>query len=78
MKLLLDRGVSPDATDPLGVPPIWVAAYCGQTRAVRLLLAAGAKPDAIHPTHKTTALETARARHDPALVTLLEATAPVK
>jgi ankyrin repeat protein len=78
MKLLLDHGVSPDATDPLGVPPIWVAASCGQTRAVRLLLAAGAKSDAVHPVKKTTALEAARARHDEAVISVLQAASPVK
>jgi hypothetical protein len=42
-----------------------------ESRAVRLLLAAGARPDAIHPTQKTTALEAARVRLDPALISLL-------
>ena len=45
---------------------------------VAMLLAAGAKPDAIHPTKKTTALEAAGARHDRALISLLESTAPEK
>jgi ankyrin repeat protein len=74
MKLLLDLGVSPDASDPPDVPAIWMAASYGQANAVRLLLAAGAEPDAVHPEKKTTALEVARARGDGTIIGLLEKT----
>ncbi|MFJ6700845.1 ankyrin repeat domain-containing protein [Streptomyces sp. NPDC091272] len=41
---LLNEGADPDAKDPLGNPPLALAAARGQTRAVHLLLAAGADP----------------------------------
>ena len=72
MAALLTNGASPDATRPNEKPPVWVAASCGQLRAVRALLAGGANPDALNPQTKTTALDVAKSRGDPPMVTLLE------
>jgi uncharacterized protein len=44
MRLLLERGSSPDALGPRGNTPLMLAAHSGNAKAVQLLLEAGAQP----------------------------------
>lgn len=46
LKALLDRGCEPNRSAPGGDPPLYWAAVNGRIKAVRLLLARGAAPDA--------------------------------
>ena len=54
------------------MPPVWLAAAAGQARALRLLLAAGARADAKHPVRRATALDDARARGYRRIVEIIE------
>ena len=56
MALLLEHGADPNVSDVKGSTPLMMAASCEDTRAVDLLLRAGANPNATTPADGFTAL----------------------
>eukprot|EP01045_Picozoa_sp_COSAG04_P022624 COSAG04_NODE_2583_length_3896_cov_90.326574_2_plen_556_part_00 len=59
VRLLLDRAANPSVADSTGWTPLMVAAYEGRTPILRLLLAARADVDAVHPATGDTAFHCA-------------------
>ena len=60
-ELLIAAGAVPDASNELGVTPLYLACENGNAPVVRVLLAAGATPHAVLPSGETALMTAARA-----------------
>ncbi len=60
-ELLVAAGAVPDASNELGVTPLYLACENGNAAVVRVLLAAGATPHAVLPSGETALMTAARA-----------------
>ncbi len=69
--LLLGAGAVPDATNELGVTPLYLACENGNAALVRRLLVAGATPHAVLPSGETALMTAARTGSVGAVTTLL-------
>jgi len=69
---LLDQGIDPSASVSMGQTALHFAAYIGHPRVVEMLLAAGARPDAIEAQFDRTPSDWAKETDEPELAALID------